>query len=379
MNKKRASSAIYTIFFFTIFLIFCALAVDGTIVFANRARLQSATETAALTGASEFVNSPNNIVNITASATDAFNLIKYKGLSNATTTISVDTTKKQVLVVSRSVSQPFFLSFLGVNGINIEARACAVSEELPVTAIYPNINWLTSRASYTSDILSKDLNLFDTAILLPLGGFPSASYQSNVVDWELINKTTVNQPLSLGPGGFVTIKLPAPIINKPGPDLFIKEIGNTKNSYEGSLEGYMVFAGLDVNPAKPYWYYDSPGDGINWVNISCAGKPEHEGANFTKVEAVQLANGANVAGDKSKFYGSGSFDLNDACIGNISMVKYIRIIDDNSESAFVTNDGIQYYKAMMLGEASTDTAGADIDYVSVLNHVRLMPPKNYGH
>lgn len=378
MNKRRASSAIYTIFFLIIFLAFCALAVDGTIVFANRARLQSATEAAALAGASEFVKL-NTVDAVKTAAESSFDLIKYKGLSNATITpnphstagVWVNTTKKQVLVVATSVSTPFFLSFLGVSGINLEARACAVSEELPVTAIYPNINWLTARASYTSDILSKDLNLYDTAILLPLGGFPSASYQSNVVDWGLIDKPTANQPLSLGPGGFITIKLPAPIINKPGPDLYIKETGLSSTGADGAtLEGYMVFAGLDNNPANPYWYYDTPGDGITWVNISKTGQPENP--NF--IDYIQTANGANVTGDNVKFYGSGYFDLDD---NNISMVKYIRIVDDNSESAFVTNDGIQFYKAMLLGEASTATAGADIDYVSVLNHVKLIPPSTY--
>lgn len=377
MNKKRASSAIYTIFFFIIFLTFCAFAVDGTIVFANRARLQSATEAAALTGASKFVEL-NTVDAVSTAAKNSFSLIKYKGLSNSKIIVSVDTINKRVLVETKSVSMPFFLSFLGVNGINLEAKACAISEELPVTAVYSNINWLTSKASYTSDILSKDLNVYDTAILLPLGNLPSASYQSNVVDWGLIDKTTVNQPLSLGPGGFVTIKLPAPIINKPGPDLFIKEIGLSRTGGDGAtLEGYMVFAGLDNDPANPYWYYDTPGGGITWVNISCAGKPEHGSGSF---QATQRANGANVTGDNTKFYGSGSFDLDSTCFPNnrfISMIKYIRIVDDNSESAFVTNNGVQYYKAMMFGEASTATAGADIDYISVLNHVRLIPPKNY--
>lgn len=375
MNKKRASSAIFTIFFFTIFLMFCALAVDGTIVFANRSRLQSATEAAALAGASEFVKL-NTVDAVKTAAENSFNLIKYKGLSNASITVSVNTDPniKQVLVVATSVSQPFFLSFLGINGINIEAKACAVSEELHVTAVYPRINWLTAQAQYTSDILSRDLNLNDTAILLPVGDLPSASYQSNIVDWKLINNETTNQPLSLGPGGFITIKLPAPIINKPGPDLFIKETGLSSTGADGAtLEGYMVFAGLDNNPAKPYWYFDSPGDGISWVNISKTGKPE----NSSFHEYIQTANGANITGDNVKFYGSGYFDLDG--LGNISMVKYIRIVDDNSESAFVTNDGIQYYKAMLLGESSSATAGADIDYVSVLNHVRLMPPKNYVH
>lgn len=377
MKKKRASSTIYTIFFFMIFLAFCALAVDGTIVYTNRARLQSATEATALAAASEFGDTNATAVTVEDVAKETFNLIKYKGLANATITVSVNANPniKQVLIVARSVSQPFFLSFLGVNGVNIEARACAISEALPVTANYlPTIKWLTPNATYSSDILSKDLNFYNTAILLPLGGFPSASYQSNMVDLQLIDKTTVNMPLSLGPGGFITIKLPAPIINKPGPDLFIKEIGNsnTQNGFERTLEGYLVFAGIDNNPANPYVQYDNEGDKICWVNISRAGKPENPAFH----EYIQTALGAKLTGDNVKFYGSGYFDLDDV---NLSMVKYIRIVDDNSESAFVTNDGINYFKTMLLGEASTVTSGADIDYVEVLNHVRLKPPSSYGH
>ena len=59
------------------------------------------------------------------------------------------------------------------------------------------------------------------------------------------------------------------------------------------------------------------------------------------------------------------------------MAKYIRIVDDNQESAFVTSGDGKYYKAMLYGESSTATAGADIDYVKVLNHVKLVPASSF--
>ena len=40
MTKKRASTTVYFIFFFIMFLAFCAFAVDGTITYTNRAKLQ---------------------------------------------------------------------------------------------------------------------------------------------------------------------------------------------------------------------------------------------------------------------------------------------------------------------------------------------------
>ncbi len=59
------------------------------------------------------------------------------------------------------------------------------------------------------------------------------------------------------------------------------------------------------------------------------------------------------------------------------MAKYIRIVDDNNESAFVTSDASTYYKTMLYGEASSTTSGADIDAVSVLNHVKLIAASSF--
>jgi len=207
--------------------------------------------------------------------------------------------------------------------------------------------------------------LNDTAILMPVGNTPSASYQSSFVNFGLINNdveddTAKGDALSLGPGGFITMRLPAPIVDKTGYDLFVKEVGD-------SIEGYMVFAGIDADPTDPYVKKGSTGS-INWVNISSCGVSN---SNLGTL-AHQSAN-TELSSNTDKFYGSGYFDFS-KCTPTITMAKYIRIIDDNEESAFVSNDKNTYYKVMMYGEASTATAGADIDAVKVLNHVKLINP-----
>lgn len=388
MNQKNASSIVYIIFFLVALLAFSAFAVDGTIVLTNRAKLQNAAEMTALSAASEFNNYSSSATaadittQVTKTAQETFSLLQPDSLQTAAITVNVKTNEKRVLIIAKMVSQPFFLSFLGITGINLEAKACAQSTPLSVKANYgTNINWLTASAAYLSDILSETSNLNDTAILLPLGDFKSASYNNNIINFGLINSGTDNQPLSLGPGGFVTIKLPAPIIDKPGPDLYIKEAG--------ALEGYFVFVGLDNNPDKPYVQHDmntadsvnTEGEGISWINISCSGVPENQDSDHL-IGAYNVPTTGNLE-SQDKFYGSGSFDIGARCITgteyDISMAKYLRIIDDNDESAFVTSDQNPniYYKAMLYGESSTATPGADIDNVSVLNHIKLISPSDY--
>lgn len=371
MNQKKASSTVYIIFLIIILLAFLSFAVDGTIILTNRVKLQNAVEMTALAAASEFSSLPQTQVtqNVTDAATNTFNLLKKDSLQSATITTSVKNiaADKKVLINGTMISQPFFLSFLGVSGVKLEAKACAQSKGPPVTANYPGINWLTVSAAYLSDILSEDTNLRDTAILTPLGDFKSASYDSGIVNFALIQGGD-NQPLSLGPGGFVTMKLPVPVIDKPGPDVHIKEVG--------AIEGYFVFVGLDNDPAHPYVQTSKPGNGITWVNISCSGISDAQDTD----NIVGAYNVPTGLGNKDKFYGSGAFDLGDDCItgtaNDISMAKYIRIIDDNDESAFVIT-GTKYYKAMLYGEASTATAGADIGDVSVLNSIELISPANF--
>lgn len=391
MKKRQASSTLFIIAFFAAFLAFTAFAVDGTIIFAQRAKLQNATEAAAMAAAAEFNSSTDTAtqsVNVAASARTTLDLLRvdslqYLNVNNPSNlTIDVDTTNKEVRLTTNYLAQPFFLAFLGVTGIKLQAVACAKSESLDVKALYNSINWITTAGQYFSSIITKDPKLNDTAILPPLGNFMSASLDPSTgwVMYNAINPDTPDVPISLGPGGFMTIRLPAPIIDKPGYDLYIKEAGN-------AVEGYFVFAGLDNNTGEPgatngpYVNVDKPGAGISWIDISCSAKSDLTDSNGSfKPYSVQTPGLEN----KTKFYGSANYDLGDSCIVNnnpqnsISMAKYIRIVDDNSESAFVTSDKTKYYKAMLYGEASTATAGADIDSVKILNHVRLKPPSSYG-
>ena len=349
-SKKNASATLYIIFFFVMFLAFSAFAVDGTIVLTNRVKLQNATEAAALAAASEF----NSTASVSTKATDMFNTLKIDSLSYAEVdSVQVDTDRKQVLLSTEYLSKPIFLAFLGVTGIKLEAKACATSEALPVKVQYSGVNWVnSSNNQYFSDILTAD-----SSIRKPLGDYvKSSSYDSTgAVDYSLIESSA----LSLGAGGYVTVKLPTPIIDKPGDDLAIQE-----NGY--AIEGYMVFAGLDVNPENPYVSSTSQGNGIYWMNISSSGVSTDSLSN--PVSSVVTAG----LGSQDKFYGSGSFDISKC---GLSMVKYIRIVDDNEEKAYVKSNAALYN---FLGEASSSSGGADISNIRVLNYVRLIPTAQYG-
>lgn len=379
-KKKTASAIVYMVVFLVMFLAFSAFAVDGTIVWTNRVKLQNATEATALAAAAEFdSHSLATVAAIESHAKKIFKFLKVDSLStmrvsddnnptNDDISVVIDTSNRKVCVASTMISQPFFLAFLGVNGVELKANACAINEDLPIKASYTGVNWLTVSAAYLSDVLSQTANYNDTAILTPVGKLlKSASYDTSTdyVKFDLIGNED-NKPLSLGPGGFVTIKLPAPIINKTGYDLYIKESGD-------ALEGYMVFAGLDKDPSHPYVKPSNVGAGISWVNITSTGQPENPSLGGL---VHGTATEATISGSKDKFYGSGYFDIGAASPTGLAMAKYIRIVDDNEESAiFQAADSLgntAYKKVNIYGEASTATPGADIDYIKILNHVRLV-------
>lgn len=381
LKKFKASAVIYLIFFFTVFLAFSAFAIDGTIIFVERAKLQNITEATALNAAAEFDHdTPYSAATASTIHDDAIDIFKalngnpvsatHQSFPGATVNVEVNPTTKQVLVSTEALSKTYFLGMLGVSAIKLKANAMAESKELPIQANYSNINWITANAAYHTDVISKDLNLNDTAILIPIGKLPSASIDmsTKIVNFGLLNATDGNG-LSLGPGGFITIKLPAPIIDKPGPDLFIKEIG--------AIEGYLVFAGLDNDPQNPYVQNSNPGAGISWKNITCSAKPEDTSSPITPSNTSTTG-----LGTQAKFYGSGYFDIGASCSG-LSMAKYIRIVDDNDESAYVKGSlkptDTDYHQTIMYGESSTPTAGADIDYITVLNHVKLSRPSTFVH
>lgn len=358
VNRKKASSTLYFIFFFIIFIAFCAFAVDGTIVFTNRAKLQNITEATALAAAEEFNSDSDSTTarnNVESAAQNLFDILKQDGLKTAKVdSVVTEPTEPKVTLTTSMVAQPLFLSFLGVSGINLSAQVKAVSEQKPVFGTNDiHLHWATKKEMYQADVIEND-----TVILKPLGEFSGASFASSGVDYKLISSSD-NQPLSLGAGGFITIKLPVPIIDKTGYDLQIIE--------SGAREGYMVFAGLDKDPSNPYIDYKDTGGGLSWVNISCSGQPQNAGD-----LAYDSANRAatNSLGAQDKFYGSGNFDIGDSCLnGHIHMVKYIRIVDDNVENAYIPSNGNTLVN--VYGESSSPTPGADIDSVEVLNYVHL--------
>lgn len=378
--KKRASIILYIIALFTLFLAFCSFAIDGTIIFTKRFKLQNITESTALAAAQEFDNTIdyNSKKTSTASinanvrevATKTFNILKNDSLENATMQISVDTESNKVLIKTECKAQTYFLAFLGVKWVNLKAKACATSEIISAVAKHAGINWLTNKAAYISDILFSSDNLKDTAILFPLGNDSSASivkdsekvgYIFNLIDSEN------NEGLNLGPGGYITIKLPTPILDKTGYDLEIDEAG--------ALEGYMVFAGIDKNPDNPYVNANNIGDGISWTNISACGISKWTD-NDKSINGEYYAN-TNSLGSQRKVYGSNYFDISNGCAGNISMIKYLRIVDDNSETAFVSKNKSTYYKTTLYGESNGITAGADIDAIKILNHVKLINSRDF--
>jgi len=391
MKRKESSTVVYLIFFFAVILAFCAFAVDATYVYTVRSKLQNATEAAALAGASVFNQQSAGMFLVILDKTNStFNLFKQDNLKAAKADIvDVSASHRQVLVKSSIVCEPFFLSFLGVSGIKLNAAASAVSEKLQVSANPGVVDWITANATYRSDVIS-DANANgtgvksasdryrDTAILPPIGNSPSTSVNSEtgLMRFDFLDALVAGKALSLGPGGYITMRLPVPIVDKPGPDLFIEEVGS-------SVEGYFVFAGLDKDPTNPYVEHDRPGSGIMWVNISCTGTPPTRVDSNNVIGAYSVTDVTSPAYGQTKFYGSGNFDIGASCSApdnytGVSMVKYIRIIDDNDESAFVKNTigtiDSTYYRTYMYGESSTPTAGADIHSVQVLNHVRLVHP-----
>lgn len=361
------------------FLAFSALAVDSSIILNQRVKLQNITEQSALTGASYFNDDDTAQINTKVHdiAEDTFELLRLDSIKEATVIVTVNGSSKMVYVESEFKAQPIFLSFLGVSTVKLAAKACAKSSSEIIDADYGDVvKWLTPSAAYFSSVISSDTSVGDSAIVKPIGGYGLASMgDEDVPDYTLIDGTD-EKGLSLGPGGYVTIKLPVPIVDKSGNDLYIKEIGAAK-------EGYSVFAGLDVDPtdstdkSKTTGYYvdaDHPGKGLKWVNITCTGTSADD---ITSPSLIYTP-----MGGYTKIYGSAYFDIGATCsasgFNGVSMVKYIRIVDDNEESAYYKHEtNLNYYPTYPLGEASTATAGADIGQVKILNFVQLVKASEF--
>jgi len=410
MTNRKGSSVIILVFSLFSLLGLAAFALDLGLILNQRYEMQKAVETAALIAASEYEPFENGVnytkpgdTQITDSGTGNAAL-HYLALINtnqvttgivATPTVSLNTQSRAVMVEANPTLQTYFLQALGVTGVSIPAKAAAVNVPVYLSGRFP---------MPTGSILKGDSTgtggYLDTDIKQPLG---SAAGNTTTVHNRNVNFNNIyGQPdgrvLSLGPGGYITIKLPAPLVDGKGVDFAIYE--------RGHAEGYFVYAGIDVDDTDtdgdapaPYIDASNPGDGIKWVNISCTGIPLYVNKNeLIGCHQTQVTIGGGVA-TEYKFYGSGYFDLGSKCTSGgvdiydstatnageprLGNVKYIKIIDDNREDGFLIQSkfGIATPSAIPMlipGEHSTFSPGADIDAVEIFHHSRLISIADYS-
>ncbi len=394
MKKRKGSSVIILVFSIFALLGLASFVLDLGLILNQRYELQKAVESAALISASEFeiyeqgnnFRVPNS-AQITDPATGNAGL-HYRALLDTnqviqgisdTPTITLNRASRAVRVRVDADVSTYFLSALGVKTIRIRARAAAVN--MPV--------FLSSRFPVpTGSILNGNGTYFDTEIKQPLGGTTTdtARVFNQNVDFDNIYGPPDGLALSLGPGGYITLKLPATLVDGKGFDFAIHE--------RGHAEGYYVYAGIDKDLNDPYVDALNPGGGIHWVNVSCTGVPLHVNKNefIGSFRANVLING--ISRQDYRFYGSGFFDLGSKCTSagtviydgtggtagapRISNVKYLKIIDDNREDGFLiqphyglTNPP-SAIPMLIPGEHSTFTPGADMDAIEIFHHSRLI-------
>lgn len=340
---------------------FAALAIDLGISNNVHNELQKATNTAALAGALEL--EPDELGNIDETiakqtALNAFQLaiqnqpyvssaVLVNGSSGATSTsdlsfIETIPTSRAVRLHTRAQVPTYFMAVIGITSLEINARAAAMS-----CPAYPSLNQPAPAGS-----------LIASEIMDPVGGINGNVYKctgGSPADASYILGPPDNVPVALGPGGSVTLMMPAPIVDGNGGDLYVKEIGD--------LEGYYIYVGTD-----------NGGSAIQWNNISCTGTPSE---NAVATTGGTLAGAYADENGQYKFYGSGLFDLGATCSGpganysaNINNAIYVRIVDDNAEDGFLSNDLTK--PSLLQAEHASTSPGADIDAIAVLHHSRLV-------
>ena len=338
---------------------FAALAIDLGISNNIQNELQKITTTAALVGALEM--EPDELGNIDEpaaqqAAVDAFregcdyipmlgNAVLVNPLTNATSLN--DTSFIQTIAESRAVRlqtraevNTFFMAVIGIKSLQVNAQAAAINNPA-----YPELNLPAPGGS----VIAADIKD-------PVGGTNNNIYKGVAGnEAAFILGPPDDVPVALGPGGSVELRTPAPIIDGPGPDIYVKEIGD--------LEGYYLYVLAD----------DGAG-GIDIINISCTGVPSENAL------ANPLPTAAGVymdSNDSYKFYGSGLFDLATDCstgpsasnyTGQVRNANGIIIVDDNAEDGILSSDLSR--SVFMPGEHSSTSPGADIDSIAVLHHSR---------
>jgi len=390
-DRKKRKGVSIILLLFSILAIFslCGLVIDLGIILNSRFEFQKVVETTALTAVTDYgayednantirypavADISTNVNNSAAKNFDAFVASNsFLLLSHdITPVITFGTTiqsrySRAIMVEATAVVRTYFLNIIGINSIKIQASAAAM--HIPVYLKSGNI--LQGVGAYN-----------DTELRDPAGGAATNQTINGIVYTTpaIVNVNTnpnniYGMPegtvISLGPGGYITIKLPAALIDGKGFDLQIRT--------EGNANGYFLFAGNDTDPLDPYIDAANPGGGIDWVNISCTGTPI--GAPTTGNVGSYLQNIGGAIGNQSKFYGSGYFDIGASCsngyAGNVSSAKYLKIIDDNIEDGFALRDpendpSMAVIPSFFPGQNSSFTPGVNIDAIAVEHHSKLI-------
>ncbi len=367
-NKRKGVSLIILALGIVTLMGFASFVTDLGMIINARNELQKVVESVALVGSSNLEPQQDAAGNVTVDTsqvvtimTDTYNQMINSNPMIADATAPVITfngQSKAVRIFATLDVGTYFAKIIGINAVRVQAQAAAVSSPYYLNANFPkgfSPGSIIRETSGDSDVRkpvgdNENVNmLFDGAL-----GAPD------------------NKVLTLGPGGYLTMRFTMPLMDGVGADLYVREIGN--------LDGYYLFAGNDADPDNPYINEVMTGAGINWVNISCTGIPVDIDPSTSPIGSY-LANVNYASGTtkEAKFYGSGIFDIGKTCTdstgnviydGNVKGVKYLKIIDDNSIDGFLREDATK--PVLLIGENSSITAGADIDAVAVLHHTRLI-------
>lgn len=391
MKKQKGVSLIIFVFGITAIISFTGFVVDVGMILNSQNELQKALDTAALAAVSSIepkrfkdtdgyykvTIDTSNAENVALTVFDQVRLTNYFLVSANDPVIDLSKVGSKAIKITSSMDvRTYFMQFIGISHVQIQAQAAAASLPMYLTKNFPR--------GLTSGSLILDTT-GDTDIRNPVGDNPNINKDS-----DNIFGVPDNVPLALGPGGYLMIRLPAPLVDGDGFDLFIREAGNIK--------GYFVFAGNDVNPNNPYVNEAIPGDGIKWVNISCTGTPVGYslsgklGAYYTNINYYDPYDKiTKTITNQAKFYGSGLFDLGTTCKnsggsikygigspdnGYIKNAKYLKIVDDNVEDGFMADKTDE--PVLLIGDHSSTTPGSNIDAVGVLHSSRLISVKDFN-
>ena len=410
--RHKGASVIILVFSLFAIMGLASFVVDLGLMLNQRYELQKAVESAALLSASEYEiyefdaggGNMNLAIPASTEITDATTgnaSTHYKALketnqlinagsgTDVTPTVTFNAQSGAVRVEADAAAPTYFISILGIKEIKLQGKAAAINKPIYLSKTFPKPTG--SILNGVNDVTVAGADYEDTDIKDPLGGdtstgiHPTGSIFNQNNDLKNIYGQPDQKVLSLGPGGHITIKLPATIYDGKGIDFVIYE--------RGHAEGYFVYAGVDADPTVPYIDAANPGSGIKWINVSCAGIPlyakidEVIGSHLTTIEI----NGVNS--QNYKFYGSGFFDLGVKCdaVGlgtiydgtgataapRIKNAKYLKIIDDNMEDGFFLqpkygNNQPSAIPTLLPGEHSGFSPGADIDAIAILHHSRLI-------